>query len=123
MKYLNSIFIFLFLNVALVCVSSAAPPSTTESEISHLINFIRNSKLTFIRNDEEKDSHSAADHISFKYTQFKGKIHSTEEFIEIAASKSLLTGKPYLVKLSGNTQESVSTFLIKELTKFRNSNK
>ena len=64
---------------------------------TYLIDQVAKSHLTFIRNGTEYSSQEAADHIWNKYEHFKSRIKSPEDFIHVCASKSLLSGKPYLV--------------------------
>jgi hypothetical protein len=72
-------------------------------EIAYLIGFIRHSSCTFIRNGSEYGGDKAADHIRAKYDHFMAEIKSIEDFIDRAASKSLLSGKPYEVRCAGKT--------------------
>jgi hypothetical protein len=68
-----------------------------EKTFIYLIDQVAKSHLIFTRNDTEYSSQEAADHIRKKYEYFKSQIKSPEDFIHICASKSLLSGKPYLV--------------------------
>ena len=70
-------------------------------EIAHLIDFVRHSSCTFIRNGSEYSGGEAADHIRAKYEHFKDEIRTVEDFIDRAASKSLVSGKPYEVRCAG----------------------
>jgi hypothetical protein len=69
----------------------------TEKVIAYLIDQVAKSHLTFTRNGTEYSSQEAADHIRNKYEYFKSQIESPEDFIQVCASKSLESGKPYLV--------------------------
>ena len=62
-----------------------------------MIDRVAKSHLTFTRNGTEYSSQEAADHIRNKYEYFKSRIESPEDFIYVCASKSLESGKPYLV--------------------------
>jgi len=68
-----------------------------ENVIAYLIDQVAKSHLTFTRNGTEYSSQEAADHIRNKYEYFKSRIESPEDFIHFCASKSLESGKPYLV--------------------------
>jgi hypothetical protein len=82
---------------------TAARADPLGDEIAYLIDFVRHSPCTFIRNGLEYSGGAAADHIQEKYDYFKSKIGTVEDFIERAASKSLLSGKPYEVRCEGKT--------------------
>jgi hypothetical protein len=70
----------------------------TQQVIEFLINTVAQSHLTFIRNGQSHTCDEAADHIRQKYDYFRPKIKSPEDFIGLCASKSMLSGKPYLVE-------------------------
>ncbi len=70
----------------------------TPDTVSFLINVVAKSHLTFIRNGERHSCDEAASHIAKKYAYFKAQIRTPEDFIRLCASKSLLSGKPYLVE-------------------------
>jgi hypothetical protein len=88
--------------LALLSVS-AAHADPLDDEIAHLIDFVRHSPCTFIRNGSEYPGGEAADHIQAKYEHFKDEIKTVEDFIDRAASKSLMSGKPYEVRCGGKT--------------------
>jgi len=69
----------------------------SEKVIAYLIDQVARSHLTFTRNGTEYSSQEAADHMRNKYEYFKSRIESPEDFINVCASKSLESGKPYLV--------------------------
>jgi len=80
----------------------AARADATATEVAYLLDAIRHSSCTFIRNGSNYDGPAAADHIQAKYEHFKPDIHSTEDFIDRAATKSLLSGEPYRVRCGSN---------------------
>ena len=65
--------------------------------IAFLIEEVDASHLTFIRNGKTHSSEEAANHIRRKYEHFKSQIRTAEDFIRLCASKSLVSGEPYLV--------------------------
>jgi hypothetical protein len=69
----------------------------TETVFAYLIDQVAKSHLIFTRNGTEYSSQEAADHIRKKFEYFKSQIKSPEDFIHVCASKSLVSGKPYLV--------------------------
>ena len=68
-----------------------------EHTVQYLLDYVARSELTFIRNSKSYTSSEAADHMRAKYEHFKPKIKTADDFIKLAGSKSLLSGKPYLV--------------------------
>ena len=70
---------------------------SAEQVIEFLISTVAQSGLTFIRNGQKHTADEAVKHMRHKYDYFQSKIKSPEDFICLCASKSLLSGKPYLV--------------------------
>ena len=88
--------------ILIACIALASPAKSAESldqTISYLIDCIANSKATFVRNGISYTPAKAAEHIKAKYAHFKNDIKSPEDFIRLSATKSILSGKPYLVRL------------------------
>lgn len=98
-----------------------APPALAHSmgeEIDHLLNFIAASPCALIRNGVSYDGQAAVAHIKDKYDYYRSDIHSAEDFIALAASKSEMSGKPYLVQCDATTVPAAD-WLQKELATFR----
>ena len=95
MRFFSRSFLALAIALAVIAPGAAESPDKT---INYLFDCIANSKATFIRNGSSYTPAEAVDHIKAKYAHFKGNIKTPEDFIRLAASKSLLTGKPYLVR-------------------------
>ena len=87
--------------------------------IEHLLTRIAESGLTFIRNGHEHTAAEAAAHIRRKYEHYRDEIETPEEFIDKAATKSELSGKPYLVKLPDGTTRRAADWLRDELAEYR----
>jgi len=110
-------------SVFLACIalaSSATAEESLDQTINYLINHVRTSKLTFVRNGTTHSGAEAADHIKAKYDHFKKEIKTPEDFIRLSASKSLLTGKPYLVKVSESKEMHLDEWLTDALKDYRN---
>ncbi len=93
----------------LLLVSGAAfaqnPLPATSREIGQLFAALESSRCEFHRNGSWHSAQKASEHLHRKYDYLleKGLVTSTESFIELAATKSSMTGKPYLVRC-GNAQ-------------------
>ena len=92
-----------------------------EKTINHLLKLVEESNCTFIRNDEEHDAQNAAQHIKKKYDYFKDKIDTPEEFIELCATKSLLSGRPYMVRCEGGREQPTADWLKAALDDYRSN--
>jgi hypothetical protein len=74
-------------------------------EIDELITYVQTSGFRFIRNGLEYSGDEAAQHLRDKLAKAGDRVKTTEDFITGIASKSFLSGKPYLVKFAdGHTQ-------------------
>jgi hypothetical protein len=82
-----------------------------EQTIDYLINYIGKSNATFIRNGQSHTPAEAVAHIKAKYEHFKNEIKTPEDFIRLAASKSLQTGKPYLVRTPDGKETHLDAWL------------
>ena len=92
------------LTIALSAVFLLLPAATHAGQavsldrtIQHLIAYVARSDLTFVRNSAKYDGKQASEHMQKKYAHFRERIKTPEDFIELCASRSLLSGKPYLV--------------------------
>ena len=104
--------------IAALVFCGPALAASPEAEIDHLLGFIAASPCAFIRNGVAYDGADAMAHIKDKYGYYRDEIHSAEDFIALAASKSALSGKPYLVKCGGTT-EPAADWISRELAVFR----
>jgi hypothetical protein len=108
----------LSLVAASILASAAAMAAGMREEIDHLLGFIAASPCTFIRNGVAYEGKQAAGHIKDKYDYYRKDIHSAEDFIALAASKSAMSGRPYLVNCDGAT-EPAADWIARELSAFR----
>lgn len=92
-----------------------------KAEIDYLINHISNLNGTFVRNNKEHTPKEAVKHIQKKYDHFKDKISTTEQFIELSATKSVFSGKKYVIKIGGNDFNS-KEYLLNVLQGYRKKN-
>lgn len=97
----------------------ATPSADEDAAIVHLIGFVRDSGLQFIRNGDAHDPAEAADHLSMKYNKVKKRLSTAEEFIDNVASKSSLSGKPYFIRQKDGAETPVAEWLHAELKIYR----
>jgi opacity protein-like surface antigen len=98
---------------------ATARADAVHDEIAHLIDFVRHSSCTFIRNGSEYDGNQAADHVQAKYDYYKSDIKTVEDFIERAASKSMLSGKAYEVRCADGKVMPAADWIRAEDTAYR----
>jgi hypothetical protein len=113
------------LALAILIVAFAGKTFATESleqTVNYLIDHVGKSNATFIRNGAAYTPAEAVAHIKAKYEHFKNQIKTPEDFIRLAASKSLLTGKPYLVRTPDGKDMRLDVWLTEALKQYRTEN-
>ena len=89
----------------LTAVIALALDPQTKAEVDELITFVQTSGVLFIRNGQEYSGAEGAQHLRDKLGRAGDRVKTTDDFITGIASKSYLSGKPYLVKFAdGHTQ-------------------
>jgi hypothetical protein len=106
-------------------VVASPTPAPVRAEIDSLLSRLQTSGCQFDRNGSWYNTTEAKDHILRKLDYFEGKttIQSTEQFIELAASKSSSSGKPYHVKCGTEAAVESQQWLNKQLLVVRASPK
>lgn len=104
--------------IAALFLCAPALAASPEAEIDHLLGFIAASPCSFIRNGVAYDGAQATAHIKDKYDHYQDDIHSAEDFIALAATRSALSGKPYLVTC-GEKTEPAADWIARELDGYR----
>ena len=115
-KFVYRLFAVLLMSV--VFCTSAVAGSSMEEEITHLLNYIETSDCIFIRNGSRHDPKEAVKHIEKKYNYLKKRIKKTEDFIKGAATKSSISGKPYMIICNGKEMKTAD-WLAAELQIYR----
>ena len=115
----HPVYLSLFVALLLPSVSLPATDDGLLPTINHLLRYVEDSKCVFMRNDKEYDSKEAAQHLQMKYDFLKYRLKTPEEFIEFAASRSFVSGKPYSVRCDGHSPIPTSDWLTNELSKYR----
>ena len=103
--------------VARAMLAVAALASSAD-DIQHLLDYVGGSGCTFVRNGVESDAAAARKHLATKYQHAKSHIGSAEDFIRLVASRSSMTGQPYLVRCR-SSQFLSADWLTDELRRYR----
>src|ERR1700730_10132261 len=108
--------------VLILLLGPAGQSSAAESPqraIDYLLDYVAKSDATFIRNGQSHTPAEAVAHIKAKYEHFKIEIKTPEDFIQLSASKSLLTGEPYLVRAPNGKEMRLDAWLTEALKEYR----
>lgn len=103
-----------------VSTSKVSTPEVN-TEVQQLLGQLERSGCQFNRNGTWYDSAEAKTHLQRKldYLNRKGTLKNTEQFIELAGSKSSSSGKPYQVKCSDGHAVTSASWLTKALQALR----
>ena len=97
--------------------------ASQRAEIDALLAALQSSACEFNRNDSWHNAADAKIHLLRKLDYLEGKnaVQSTEQFIELAASKSSLSGRAYQVKCGGAAPVDSKYWLIEQLKLIRST--
>lgn len=114
-----------FLCIALLLVATplwaeTATPSA-HVEINSLLERLENSSCQFNRNDTWYTASEAKAHLldKLEHVEKRVALKSTEQFIDLAASKSSMSGKPYQVRCGNDAPVESKIWLTEELKSMR----
>jgi uncharacterized protein with von Willebrand factor type A (vWA) domain len=98
-------------------ITSAATPT---DEIEGLLTYIKGlDQATFIRNGTPYSPVQAEAHLRMKWNNAKGHVKTAEDFIELCASKSSMSGKSYLIRFGDGRTVEASVALKEQLENLR----
>ncbi|MCC8441336.1 YfeK family protein [Xanthomonas cannabis] len=113
-----------FLLIALLLGTSASAQDVspaTPREVDELFKVLAQSNCEFSRNGSWYAAPKAIEHLQRKYAylQKKGLVTSTESFIELAATKSSMSGTPYQVRCGSAAPVSSQSWFTGKLRELR----
>jgi len=105
---MKNIPIILMVLLSFLVVRAYAQDFSETAKIQYLITSIEALEgAKFIRNGREHDAQAASNHLRLKLKTVGDKVRTAEDFIHLCASKSSLSGEPYLIKFAdGSTVKS-----------------
>ncbi len=110
---------FMFLYLSVLPSVFADVPTAQRWEVDRLLAYVKNSGCIINRNGTDYPAKEGINHIRKKYDYFREDISNTEDFIRLAASRSTLSGKDYIVKCAGETAIKTHDWLLAELKRLR----
>ena len=115
---------FLLLLIVLFLTGIAyAQDSSETAKIQYLIASIGElNGAKFIRNGSEYEAQVAASHLRLKLKTAGAKVNTAEDFIQYCASKSSISGEPYLIRLADGTTLKSEVFFRNKLKAFPSGN-
>ena len=107
--------------VVLALLPAASLADTMDDEIDYLISSVGRGGCKFIRNGTQHLGKDARAHLKSKRRHNAHLFHSTEEFIEKIASKSAMSGKPYLIGCRAKAKQTAAEWFTALLAEYRAS--
>jgi hypothetical protein len=115
--------------IAIVLAATMAVAEDTRSQentaetIAYLLDFVAKSDCQFIRNGQSHTDKQASLHMQEKCRYFKDQIVTPEDFIRLAATKSLVTDQPYLVRTKEGKELRCDEWMKGVLKEYRKTKK
>ena len=94
-----------------------------QDEVQHLIQHVTQMECRYERNGKTYAGPQAAEHMQTKYDYYRDDIDSAERFIELAASRSILSGRAYTIHCPGQKVVTSAEWLSAELQRYRSEQK
>jgi hypothetical protein len=109
------------LGLAIVPAARAEPPAFMQQEIDYLLRHIGESGCDFERNGTWSDARTAEAHVRMKYDYLvsSGRIDTTQDFIDKAATASSMSGRPYEVRCGRHPTLPTGAWLNEALRRYR----
>ena len=109
---MKNLLVAAFVILALFSGAVSAQDNIEKKKIEFFISSVADLKgAKFIRNGTEHDGKEAVAHLQMKLLKAGRMVQTADDFIRLCASKSILTGKPYMIRLSdGKTVKSEEYF-------------
>ena len=97
-----------------------APAAADEHAlIAALLEVVRTSPLTFLRNGTDSDGAAAAKLLSAKYDAARAEIATVEAFIAGVGTRSSTSGQPYLVRTADGAERELAGWLTEQAAAVR----
>ena len=109
------------MTLCILPAAHAAPPAAAIVEINHLLGLMEQSGCEFFRNGTWYDAQQAQAHLRAKYDALaaSNQIKTAEDFVEKAASKSSMSGRPYQIKCGDSAAISTGQWFSAALAQYR----
>jgi hypothetical protein len=104
------------------CGGAWAAPPDAKAEIGHLLAYLQQSGCSFARNGTWYTAKRAGEHLEDKYRVWLKRdtgMPTAESFIDQVASRSSISGQPYLVRCGDTPPIESGTWFRRELERFR----
>lgn len=108
------------LGFAVALAETEAPQSEPGASIEYMLARVATSDVVFLRNGKSHTAAEAVDHMRLKYEYYEDRIHTAEDFIRWAATKSVLSGRAYKIR-DNNGEVPAAEWMYQLLAEYRES--
>lgn len=116
---MKNVFVALMVLLSLVAARVCAQDFSEAAKIQYLIASVEALEgAKFIRNGSAHDARAASDHLRLKLKAAGNKVRTAEDFIKFCASRSSITGEPYLVQFADGATVKSEVFFRNKLKAF-----
>jgi hypothetical protein len=116
---MKKILVTAFVILAVFAAVVSAQGNIEKKKIEYLISSVENLKnAKFIRNGTEHDGKAAAKHLRLKLEKAGSHVQTADDFINLCASQSYTTGKPYMIKFSDGKTIRAEEFFRNKLKEY-----
>jgi hypothetical protein len=121
----RALILFVISSALAFAAAAAQPPPNVHTEVEYLLQYIETSGCSFYRNGTWYDGTHARAHLSTKYDYLAERqlIGNAEDFINKAATRSSMSGKPYKIRCNDGVEVESGPWLHLVLAKYRASTK
>jgi hypothetical protein len=118
---LRALTLLVILSALPFTASRAQPPPNAQTEVDYLLRYIETSGCSFYRNGTWYDGTHARAHLRTKYDYLAERrlIGKAEDFIDKAATKSSISGKPYKIRCADGVEVESGPWLHQLLAQYR----
>jgi hypothetical protein len=120
---MKNIMVTAFVILALFSGAVSAQDNIEKKKIEFLISSVENLKgAKFIRNGSEHNGKEAAKHLRMKLQNVL-VVQTADDFIRLCASKSSISGKPYMIRLTDRKTIKSEEYFREKLKKYSSTAK
>jgi hypothetical protein len=118
-SWMHPMIVAVMVLLTLSSVPASALSDRENRRIEYLVASVENlSGAKFVRNGAQYVGKKAAAHLRMKLKKAGGRVHSAEDFIDLCASKSYLSGTAYRIVFSDGRSVPSATFFREKLREF-----
>jgi hypothetical protein len=119
-RYFEDFFLLILFMLFMAGGMAYGQEQIEKEKIHYLINSVEKmEEAVFIRNGSEHNGVEAANHLCMKLERAGDQVQTADDFIKLCASKSYLTGKPYMIRFNNRKTMKAEEYFREKLLSFK----